>query len=62
MEDNIVLQVLLHEDKGLEVHIGDAGDKISPLTLIGILEQVKMNVFDGMTVEKIKKPSKTYDA
>lgn len=62
MEEKIVLQVILHEDNGLEVHIGEAGDKISPLTLVGILEQVKLNIFEGMTVEKVKKPSKTYDA
>jgi len=62
MEENVVLQVFLNDDNALEVHIGDAGDKISPLTLIGILEQVKLNIFDGMTVEKVKKPSKTYDA
>ena len=62
MEDNVVLKVILHDDHGLEVQLGSAGDKISPLTIVGILEQVKLNVFEGLTIEKVQKPSKQYDA
>ena len=43
MEENVVLQVLLHGEEGLEIRIGNK-DKVNPLTLVGISEQVKMNI------------------
>jgi len=43
MEENIVLQVILHEGNGIEIRVGN-DDKISPLMLVGILEQVKLNI------------------
>lgn len=46
MEENIVLQVVLHEGEGLEIRLGGS-DKINPLMLVGILEQVKMNILTG---------------
>ena len=46
MEENVVLQVVLHEGEGLEIRLGGS-DKINPLMLVGILEQVKMNILTG---------------
>jgi hypothetical protein len=46
MEENVVLQVILHGDEGLEIRVGNQ-DKVNPLTLVGILEQVKMNILSG---------------
>ena len=51
MEDNIVLQVILHNEEGLEIRVGNQ-DKINPLTLVGILEQVKMNILNGADVRE----------
>lgn len=45
-ENNVVLQVLLHEGNGLEIRVGNQ-DKVNPLTLVGILEQVKLNILSG---------------
>ena len=45
MEENIVLQVVLHEGEGLEIRVGR--EKINPLMLVGILEQVKLNILTG---------------
>ena len=62
MEENVVLQVLLHEGNGLEIRIGN-DDKINPLMLIGVLEQVKSNILNGNQVveeSQIEKPK--YDA
>ena len=54
MEENIVLQVVLHEGQGLEIRLGGS-DKINPLMLVGILEQVKLNVLTSdSNVEEIK--------
>jgi hypothetical protein len=52
MNENIVLQVVLHEGDGLEIRLGNE-DKISPLMLIGILEQVKMNILSGIQIQDL---------
>lgn len=50
MEENVVLQVILHGEEGLEIRVGNQ-EKINPLTLVGILEQVKMNILSGGSME-----------
>jgi hypothetical protein len=51
--------VILHGEEGLEIRVGN-DNKINPLTLVGILEQVKMNILSGETDAQ---PSKHgYDA
>jgi len=49
MEETVVLQVVLHGDEGLEIRLGseDKTKNINPLMLVGILEQVKLNVLSG---------------
>ena len=65
MNDNVVLQVILHEGDGLEIRLGNE-EKINPLALVGILEQVKFNILSGGSqVEEVSKESKEkpkYDA
>lgn len=63
MEENVVLQVMLHEDGGLEIRLGNS--KVSNYTLIGILEQVKMNILteESPDMEKLSLPTNNkYDA
>jgi len=55
MEENVVLQVLLHGEEGLEIRVGNQ-EKINPLTLVGILEQVKMNILSGGSMEMGEAP------
>lgn len=62
MEENLVLKVVIEDDKQIAIHMGDSADAISPATLIGILEQIKMSVFDSMKVEKVIKSNQNYDA
>jgi len=52
MNENVVLQVILHEGNGLEIRLGN-DDKINPMMLIGILEQVKMNVLSGIQIQEM---------
>ena len=52
MEENVVLQVILHEESGIEIHLGNS-QKINPLMLIGILEQVKLNLLSNAQMEEI---------
>ncbi len=55
MEENVVLQVILHGEEGLEIRVGNQ-EKINPLTLVGILEQVKMNILSGGSMEMGEAP------
>lgn len=60
MEDNVILQVTINGENGVEVFIGDT--HVSPLTFVGILEQVKLDLLNKTkTMEKISNGSK-YDA
>jgi hypothetical protein len=65
MEGNVILQIVMHDDEGIEVRVNN-DNKISPLLLIGIIEQVKMNILSGGQMEEInpskESTTKTYDA
>ena len=62
MNENVLLQIILHEDDGIEVAIGNSQD-INPLILVGILEQVKLNIIqEAQSKQKIPNPTKSYDA
>ena len=52
MEENVVLQVILHEESGIEIHLGNS-QKVNPLMLIGILEQVKLNLLSNAQMEEV---------
>ena len=65
MEENVILQIVMHADEGIEVRVNN--DKnISPLLLIGIIEQVKVNILSGGQMEEVnsskESTTKTYDA
>lgn len=52
MEESIVvLQVTLHNNEGIEIRIG-GGDKVSPLMLVGILEQVKLGILNDLSLSR----------
>ena len=46
MKENVILQVILHEGDGLEIRLGNE-EKVNPLMLVGVLEQVKLNILSG---------------
>jgi hypothetical protein len=54
-EPIVVLQVTLHENEGVEIRIG-GGDKINPLMLVGILEQVKAGILDDLKLSRVEQP------
>lgn len=60
-EPVIVLQVALHDNKGIEIHIG-TGDIINPLMLVGILEQVKAGIINDLSLARVEKSNQQYDA
>jgi hypothetical protein len=62
-EPLVVLQVTLHENEGIEIRIG-SGDKVNPLMLVGILEQVKAGILDDLHTVRADVPesSQQYDA
>lgn len=62
MEEKLVLQIILGENNAVMIEMGEASEMVSPMTLVGILEQVKHSIFENMRVEKVSRSSKTYDA
>jgi hypothetical protein len=62
MESNVIVQVVIDENHQIAVQMGEACDDISPATLVGILEQVKMTIFENVKVEKVVRSNKPYDA
>jgi hypothetical protein len=65
MEESIVvLQVTLHNNEGIEIRIG-GGDKVNPLMLVGILEQVKLGILNDLSLSRQDSgldASQSYDA
>lgn len=47
MEKQVILQVALNENDSLEIQVGGAS-KFPPLMLVGILEQVKLQILSDM--------------
>ena len=62
-EPIVVLQVTLHENDGIEIRIG-GGDKVNPLMLVGILEQVKVGILEDLHNVRTDVPesNQKYDA
>lgn len=62
MADQIILQVTLKDGEAIEIKMG--GEQINPLMLVGILEQVQLNILDGLSTitEEPKLSNQTYDA
>jgi hypothetical protein len=54
-EPIVVLQVTLHDNEGVEIRIG-GGDKVNPLMLVGILEQVKAGILDDLKLSRVEQP------
>ncbi len=62
-EPIVVLQVTLHNNEGIGIRIG-GGDKVNPLMLVGILEQVKVGILEDLHNVRIDVPesNQKYDA
>ena len=56
-----ILKISADEDGRIEIHI-DAKNTMDPLTLVGLLEQIKQDLFRENQPERIVSPSKKYDA
>jgi hypothetical protein len=56
-----ILKISADEDGRIEIHI-DAKSTMDPLTLVGLLEQIKQDLFRENQPERVAAPSKKYDA
>ena len=56
-----ILKITADEDGRIEIHI-DAKNSMDPLTLVGLLEQIKQDLFRENQPERVVSSSKTYDA
>jgi hypothetical protein len=65
MEENVILQVVLNDDNAVQISVGGT-DKIPPLLLVGILEQVKMQILtesnETLQKEEVYNPNQSYQA
>lgn len=59
MDKNIVLQVSMGEDDSLQIMMGDS---VPSIVLVGLLEQVKLELLSGSKDQMIKASKKEYDA
>lgn len=56
-----ILKISADEDGRIEIHI-DAKNTMDPLTLVGLLEQIKQDLFRENQPERIVSSSNKYDA
>lgn len=56
-----ILKISADEDGRIEIHI-DAKGAMDPLTLVGLLEQIKQDLFRENQPERVVASSKKYDA
>jgi hypothetical protein len=64
MEKNVILQVILNDNDALEIRVGGS-DKVPPLMMVGILEQLKMQILtetDSLGREESYNPNQSYEA
>lgn len=64
MEKNVILQVIMNDDDALEIRVG-VSDKVPPLMMVGILEQLKMQILtetDSLGREESYNPNQSYEA
>ena len=56
-----ILKITADEDGRIEIHI-DAKNSMDPLTLVGLLEQIKQDLFRENQPERVVASSNKYDA
>jgi|APFre7841882793_1041355.scaffolds.fasta_scaffold00162_21 hypothetical protein len=64
MENNVILQVVLNDDNAVQISVGGS-DKLPPLLLVGILEQVKMQILtetNDPLEKEVYNPNQSYEA
>ena len=64
MEKNVILQVIMNDDDALEIRVGGS-DKLPPLMLVGILEQLKLQILtetEGLGKEEPYGSNQSYEA
>lgn len=64
-EQTTILEVILHKDGGIEFRVELKETGINHLTLIGVLEQLKMDILSdqsGLSSQPETKTNQKYDA
>ena len=56
-----ILKITADEDGRIEIHI-DAKNSMDPLTLVGLLEQIKQDLFRENQPERVVASSNKYEA
>jgi len=61
-EKTTIFAIHIYEDDGVEIEIALEKSNINPVTLIGLLEQVKFDMLKGQMVNTIEQSKTKYDA
>jgi hypothetical protein len=61
-EKTTIFAIHIYEDDGVEIEIALEKGNINPVTLIGLLEQVKFDMLKGQMVNTIEQSKTKYDA
>lgn len=57
-----IFAIHIYEDDGVEIEIALEKSNINPVTLIGLLEQVKFDILKGQMLNTIEQSKTKYDA
>jgi hypothetical protein len=61
-EKTTIFAIHIHEDEGVEIEIALEKSNMNVITLVGLFEQVKFDLFKGQMIKSTEQSKTQYDA
>lgn len=61
-EKTTIFAIHIHEDEGVEIEIALEKSNMNVITLVGLFEQVKFDLFKGQMINSTEQSKTKYDA
>jgi hypothetical protein len=61
-EKTTIFAIHIHEDEGVEIEIALEKSNMNVITLVGLFEQVKFDLFKGQMINSTEQSKTQYDA
>ncbi len=61
-EKTTIFAIHIHEDEGVEIEIALEKSNMNVITLVGLFEQVKFDLFKGQMINNTEQSKTKYDA
>lgn len=61
-EKTTIFAIHIHEDEGVEIEIALEKSNMNVITLVGLFEQVKFDLFKGQMINSTEESKTKYDA